>query len=285
MTIITIEALLNVATEQLKASGSASPSLDASVLLCASLNKPRSYLLTWPEQLVESTVMDTFNTFLARRLSGEPVAYILGYREFWSLNLAVSPTTLIPRADTERLIEVALEKLHHISGPILDLGTGTGAIALALASELPQVEVIGVDVMQQAQQLAASNAERLGIRNCRFLHGSWFDPIEHGTKFALIVSNPPYIDGEDPHLSLGDVRFEPKSALVAANHGMADICHIARAAGEYLQSQGWLVFEHGYDQGIQVRQELVALGYLQVETFQDYAGHDRVTVGQYRPLC
>jgi release factor glutamine methyltransferase len=285
MTTITIEALLKAATEQLNASGSPSPSLDASVLLCASLGKPRSYLLTWPEQLVEPTVIDTFNSFLARRLSGEPVAYILGYREFWSLNLAVSPTTLIPRADTERLIEVALEKSSNISGPILDLGTGTGAIALALASELPQVEVIGVDVMPQAQQLAALNAERLGIRNCCFLHGSWFDPIEHGTKFALIVSNPPYIDGEDPHLSQGDVRFEPKSALVAADYGMADICHIARAAREYLQPQGWLIFEHGYDQGIQVRQELAALGYLQVETVQDYAGHDRVTLGQYYPLC
>jgi release factor glutamine methyltransferase len=278
---MTIAELLQTATEQLSVSGCASPSLDASVLLCESLNKPRSYLLTWPERAVEPEDLAIFNALLARRLSGEPIAYIVGYREFWSLKLAVSPTTLIPRADTERLIEVALDKSHELTGPILDLGTGTGAIALALASELPQLEVIGVDCMLQAQQLATANAQRLQIRNCRFLHGSWFEPIAHGTKFALIVSNPPYIDGNDPHLCEGDVRFEPKSALVADNHGMADICHIASAARAYLLPQGWLIVEHGYDQGDHVRYELAALGYQQVATVQDYAGHDRVTLGQY----
>ncbi len=278
---LTIEAALKAATLQLTHSGSDSPSLDAAVLLCHALDKPRSYLLTWPDKILDDTTHAAFDALLARRLTGEPVAYIIGEREFWSLPLKVSPSTLIPRPDTERLVEVALEKAQTLDGDILDLGTGTGAIALALASELPQRRVVGIDLRDEAQQLASDNANRLHLTNVTFLQGSWFEPLSHGTKFALIVSNPPYIEENDPHLAQGDVRFEPKSALVAADNGLADIKHISDAGRDYLQSGGWLAFEHGYDQGASVRTIMQALGYQHVITEQDYAGHDRVTLGQY----
>ncbi|MCG6413249.1 peptide chain release factor N(5)-glutamine methyltransferase [Vibrio fluvialis] len=278
---LTIEAALKAATLQLTQSGSDSPSLDAAVLLCHALDKPRSYLLTWPDKVLDAPIQAMFDALLQRRITGEPVAYIIGEREFWSLPLKVSPSTLIPRPDTERLVEVALEKAQTLEGDILDLGTGTGAIALALASDLPHRRVVGIDLRDEAQQLATDNANRLHITNVTFLQGSWFEPLSRGTKFALIVSNPPYIEENDPHLAQGDVRFEPKSALVAADNGLADIKHISDAGRDYLQNGGWLAFEHGYDQGASVRTIMQALGYQQVVTEQDYAGNDRVTLGQY----
>lgn len=277
----TIEAALRAATVALTQSGSDSPSLDAAVLLCHALDKPRSYLLTWPDKVLDESTQQTFAALLARRLTGEPVAYIIGEREFWSLPLKVSPSTLIPRPDTERLVEVALDKALATTGDILDLGTGTGAIALALASELPQRRVVGIDLRDEARQLASDNAQRLHITNVTFLQGSWFAPLSAGTKFALIVSNPPYIEESDPHLLEGDVRFEPRSALVAADDGLADIQHISEAARDYLQNGGWLAFEHGYQQGHRVREIMQVLGYQHVVTEQDYAANDRVTLGQY----
>lgn len=281
---LTIEAALKAATLQLSASGSDSPALDAAVLLCHALDKPRSYLLTWPDKELDGELQARFDALLARRCTGEPVAYILGEREFWSLPLKVAPSTLIPRPDTERLVELALDKAVTQEGDILDLGTGTGAIALALASELPQRQVVGIDLRPEAQQLACENGRRLNITNVTFLHGSWFSPLAAGTKFALIVSNPPYIDEHDPHLDQGDVRFEPKTALVAADNGLADIKHISQAARDYLLPGGWLAFEHGYQQGAAVRTIMQDLGYQSVSTEQDYAGNDRVTLGQF-PAC
>ena len=278
----TIDAALKAATSQLAASGSASPAIDAAVLLCHALQKPRSYLFTWPDKTLDSTQQQSFDTLLERRVTGEPVAYIIGEREFWSLPLKVSPSTLIPRPDTERLVELALDKAADCAGDILDLGTGTGAIALALASELPQRRLVGVDLRSEAQALATENGKRLNLSNVTFLQGSWFEPITDGTKFALIVSNPPYIEESDPHLTQGDVRFEPISALVAKDNGLADIKTISDKARDYLQNGGWLLFEHGYDQGNAVRTILEQLGYSRVVTEKDYAGQDRVTLGQYQ---
>ncbi|MGD8234321.1 peptide chain release factor N(5)-glutamine methyltransferase [Vibrio sp. TRT 1302] len=276
-----VERTLKKAVQQLQESGSDSPSLDAAVLLCHALDKPRSFLLTWPDKILSSSDLTAFQILLERRLAGEPVAYIVGEREFWSLPLKVSPSTLIPRPDTERLVEIALDKASNNQGDILDLGTGTGAIALALASELPKRQVWGVDLKPEAQQLAQSNADALNISNTRFMAGSWFDPIPAGTEFALIVSNPPYIEKEDPHLTQGDVRFEPLSALVAEEKGLADIKHIAAKARDYLAEQGWLMFEHGFEQGEAVRELLISLGYDQVATYKDYGDNDRVTIGQF----
>ena len=279
-----VEDTLKSATERLTVSGSESPSLDASVLLCHVLDKPRSFLLTWPDKLLSIEDTLAFEKVLQRRIKGEPVAYILGQREFWSLPLQVAPSTLIPRADTERLVEIALEKAPQLPGDILDLGTGTGAIALAIASELPQRQVWGIDVKEEARQLAESNALKLGIENANFLSGDWFTPLEAGTQFALIVSNPPYIEKNDPHLTQGDVRFEPLSALVAQDNGLADIKHISQQAMGFLLPGAWLMFEHGYDQGQSVRDILSALGYQSITTYKDYGENDRVTVGQFS-LC
>ncbi len=274
-----IEQALKSATAKLTEGGKESPSLDAAVLLCHVLKKTRSYLLTWPEKALEQEQQDQFDALLERRLTGEPIAYIVGEREFWSLPLKVSPSTLIPRPDTERLVEVALDKTCGQTGPILDLGTGTGAIALALAYELPDRQVIGIDLKQEAKELAEFNAAQLNIKNATFSQGSWFEPIAPETKFALIVSNPPYIDEKDPHLVQGDVRFEPKSALVAGESGLADIRHISDLARQYLEEGGWLAFEHGYDQGKAVRDILNRFGYQQVVTEKDYGNNDRVTLG------
>ncbi|MBW3696296.1 peptide chain release factor N(5)-glutamine methyltransferase [Vibrio sp. T187] len=281
----TVEGALKSAIVQLQEGDNPSPSIDAAVLLCHALDKPRSYLLTWPEKLLTSEQESTFHALLKRRLTGEPVAYIVGEREFWSLPLKVSPSTLIPRPDTERLVEVALDKTFGAQGEILDLGTGTGAIALALASEMPNRKVTGIDLRPEAKLLAEENAQRLNIANTTFFHGSWFEPLnDTGTKFALIVSNPPYIEKDDPHLSQGDVRFEPITALVAEEKGLADIKHISTHALEFLEQGGWLAFEHGYDQGLAVREIMQDLGYHNVVTEQDYGGNDRVTLGQYLPL-
>ncbi|SHE93070.1 [protein release factor]-glutamine N5-methyltransferase [Vibrio gazogenes DSM 21264] len=278
-----IDELTRYSTAVLLESGSPSPAIDAAVLLCHVLEKPRSYLLTWPEKTLTESQLNRFAELLNRRQSGEPIAYILGQREFWSLPLQVSSATLIPRPDTECLVIVALEKAREVTGPILDLGTGTGAIALALASELPDIRVTGVDIQPKACELAKTNAAQLGITNVQFHQGNWFDGIDEGTKFALIVSNPPYIDADDPHLRCGDVRFEPLSALVAEEQGLADIRTIAVAAKQYLQPQGWLLFEHGYEQAESVRELLQSLGYQSIHTEQDDSGNDRVTVGCFLP--
>ncbi|WP_417881022.1 peptide chain release factor N(5)-glutamine methyltransferase [Vibrio sp.] len=277
--MISIEANLQTAIEALIASGSDTPALDAAVLLCRVLDKPRSYLLTWPERELDAAQQVQFDELLAKRIEGQPVAYIVGEREFWSLPLDVAPATLIPRADTERLVELALEKIPAIDGDILDLGTGTGAIALALASEFPERRVIGIDLQLQAQQLATRNAQKLNLANASFLQGSWFEPLDDKTEFSCIVSNPPYIDKMDPHLVQGDVRFEPLTALVAEEKGLADLRYIAANARQYLKSGGWLLMEHGYDQGADVRQILQDAGYQQVTTEQDYGHNDRVTLG------
>ena len=260
-----------------------SPRADADVLLCHLLGCRRSYLMTWPERELDAAQQATLQGWLVRRLNGEPIAHLVGEREFGSLPLKVSPATLLPRPDTEVLVEQALTRIPQGPCAVLDLGTGTGAIALALKSERPEIDVWAVDRMADAAALARENSAALELP-IEVRDGSWFEPLgepdrDETPRFAVIVSNPPYIDGADPHLEQGDVRFEPRSALVADDAGLADIRHIVAHAPAYLLPDGWLLLEHGWDQGEAVRQLLRDGGYREVATVRDYGDNDRVTLG------
>ena len=271
----TIESLLNSADLP----DSPTPRLDAELLLADALGKPRSYLRTWPEHELEDEQLARFQNSLQRRRQGEPVAYILGHQGFWSLDLEVAPHTLIPRPDTELLVETALELLPAMPLSVLDLGTGTGAIALALASERPAWQVTGVDRVADAVALAERNRLRLQLDNASFLHSHWFSALA-GQRFALILSNPPYIRADDQHLAQGDVRFEPSSALVAGCDGLDDIRAIIQAAPAHLLPGGWLLLEHGFDQAEAVRALLAAGGFAEVHSRRDLAGHERISLGR-----
>ncbi|MFG1172752.1 peptide chain release factor N(5)-glutamine methyltransferase [Erwiniaceae bacterium CAU 1747] len=256
-----------------------SPKRDAEILLGWVSGKSRSWLIAFDDSELQADQLARLDALLARRAAGEPVAYLTGEREFWSLSLCVSPHTLIPRPDSEVLVEQALVRLPQGSCSVLDLGTGTGAIALAIASERPDCQITGVDRIADAVGLARHNAARLSLVNACFLQSDWFSALA-GKTFSTIVTNPPYIDAKDSHLSQGDVRFEPASALVAGDGGLADIKIIAAAAGEHLLAGGWLLLEHGWQQAQAVRQILRDNNFTSVETCQDYGGNDRVTVGQ-----
>ncbi|ANI13308.1 peptide chain release factor N(5)-glutamine methyltransferase [Pseudomonas citronellolis] len=258
---------------------SPSARLDAELLLAAALGKPRSFLRTWPERVVDREVRERFEGWLVRRRAGEPVAYILGRQGFWSLDLEVAPHTLIPRPDTELLVETALQLMPASPARVLDLGTGTGAIALALACERLSWQVSGVDRIPEAVALAERNRERLRLANVGFRQSHWFSALE-GERFALIVGNPPYIPGSDPHLQQGDVRFEPKSALVAGHDGLDDIRLIVAQAPRFLEPGGWLLLEHGYDQAAAVRDLLLGNGFSEVESRRDLGGHERISLGR-----
>ncbi|MGK0247632.1 MAG: release factor glutamine methyltransferase [Oleispira sp.] len=266
---------------QLLAVNSDTATLDVELLLAHSLGKDRTYLFTWSDRLVTEKEALTFKKLFSRRLDGEPIAYILERQAFWDLNLKTAEHTLIPRADTETLVEwvLALADSLPAKARVIDLGTGTGAIALSLAHEFSHWDVQGVDLVPQAVELAQYNATLNNLDQVRFFQSSWFDRVEG--RFDLIVSNPPYIDPEDEHLSLGDVRFEPLSALVADNKGLADLELIADQSRHYLLEGGWLLMEHGYDQQQAVQQLLNRLGYQQVSTRIDLGGNPRITGGQY----
>ncbi|MFD2168367.1 peptide chain release factor N(5)-glutamine methyltransferase [Thalassotalea euphylliae] len=272
----TIQGLLTDCQQALQEI-SDSPLLDCQILLCHVLDKPQTYLMTWPDLVLTSQQTHQFYSLYKRRMQGEPIAYIVGEREFWSLPLKVAPSTLIPRPDTETLVERVLAGEHVQDANVLDLGTGTGAIALALASEKPNWKITAVDFNHEAVELAKSNQQALALGNVTVIHSDWFSSIENDVKFDLIVSNPPYIDEDDVHLSQGDVRFEPKSALVAPNQGLADIEHIADTARNYLVDGGKVFIEHGYDQGDAVRAIFHELGYDEARTEKDLASNDRVT--------
>jgi len=259
--------------------GGDSPKRDAEILLGFVTGKTRSWLIAFDDTVLTAEQLTQLEALIARRATGEPIAHLTGEREFWSLPLRVSAATLIPRPDTEILVEQALARLPAVPASLLDLGTGTGAVALALASERPDCRVVGVDRIDEAVALAQDNAERLQLTNSHFLRSDWFSALET-QRFDMIVSNPPYIDAEDQHLLQGDVRFEPLSALVAEDSGLADIKQIAAEAQTYLQPGGWLLLEHGWQQATAVREILRHHQFLQVETCQDYGGNDRVTVGQ-----
>lgn len=272
----TIESLLSSA----ELPDSPSARLDAELLLAHVLGKPRSYLRTWPEREPSAEQCAAFAALLERRRAGEPVAYLLGRQGFWSLELEVAPHTLIPRPDTELLVETALALGPQGPARVLDLGTGSGAIALALASERPAWQVLGVDRVTEAVLLAERNRARLGLGNARFVESLWFSALA-GARFAMIVGNPPYIAAEDPHLAQGDVRFEPASALVAGCDGLDDIREIVREAPEHMEAGGWLLLEHGYDQGAAVRALFAARGFVEVDSRRDLGGHERITLGRW----
>ena len=257
-----------------------SPKRDAEILLGYVTKRTRTYLIAFNETVLSSDELAQLSQLLTRRIKGEPIAYLVGEREFWSLPLKVSPATLIPRPDTECLVERALEKLPSEPTCILDLGTGTGAIALAMASERPDCHIVGVDFQAEAVKLAQENASNLALNNTEFMESCWFSSLS-GHQFGMIISNPPYIDENDEHIHQGDVRFEPLTALVAGKNGFADIEIIIETARQFLTDNGWVLLEHGWQQGEGVRNIFTDKGYCCVETFRDYGGNERVTVGRW----
>lgn len=254
--------------------------LEAQVLLAKALGVNRAYLIAHAEDSPDEVLLNRYHVMLERRLSGEPVAYILGEKEFYGLNLQVGPGVLIPRPETELLVELVLERIP-VDRPahLLDLGTGSGAIAIALARHRPLAMVSAVDRSLAALDIAQANAVRLGLTNISFLESDWFAAIA-GKAFDLIVSNPPYVADNDPHLLQGDVRFEPEGALKGGETGLDCIRKIASEAGAHLQPGGWLLFEHGYDQATACREILQNLGFVDVGSARDLAGIPRASYGR-----
>jgi release factor glutamine methyltransferase len=254
--------------------------IEAQVLLQHSLSVNRAWVLAHETDALEANQKAVFEALLKRRLTGEPIAHILGKREFYGLDFAVTPDTLIPRPDTETLVEAALEKISKNQPcQVLDLGTGTGAIAISIAKHRPLAQVTAVDQSPKALAVAQDNAHQLGVSNVQFVLSDWFTALT-GQTFDVIVSNPPYIAEHDPHLSQGDLRFEPTRALAAGEYGLDCIQQIINQAKQHLKPQGWLMFEHGYDQAEKVAQLLRSAGFDAVASVADLSGILRVTLGR-----
>lgn len=260
------------------------PRLDAELLLTFVLNKPRSYLFAWPDRVLTALQTQQFAHLMQRRVAGESVAHICGEKEFWSLALQVTPDTLIPRPDTELLVELVLTKLPATPVQTLaDLGTGSGAIVLAIASERPHWQLSATDNSAAALAVAKRNASRLSLNNVNFYTGNWCAALPASSQFNAIISNPPYLAEDDPHLLSGNLAFEPRSALVAGKEGLDDLQQIIRQAHTHLYHQGWLLLEHGYTQALAVQHCMQQAGYSAIATYNDLAGQPRVTVGQWAP--
>jgi len=244
------------------------------------LESTRSFLYANPELEPPNPRSEAFKKLVKQRALGQPIAYLTESSEFWSLPLKVNPSVLIPRPDTERLVEAALSKIPvEADWRIADLGTGSGAIALAVASERKKCEIHATDISSEAIEVARENARSLGLDHIQFYCGSWSAPLKG--KFHLVLSNPPYIDGNDQHLEKGDLRFEPRGALTPGQDGLRAINEISHLARNMLVDGGWLMFEHGWDQGPATRQILQDAGFTDIETQQDLQNHDRVTVGVF----
>lgn len=265
--------------------------VDVQLLLADSVVQTPAWLMAWPDKTVPLAARQSFQRALERRKKGEPIAYILGTQPFWTIELAVTPDTLIPRPETELLIETVLAIASQFpEATVLDLGTGTGAIALALASECPHWQLHACDYSEAALRVAQSNGKALDIE-IHWQHSNWYSAYQHdrdsgdgvGQRFSIIVSNPPYIEDGDQHLQQGDVRFEPLSALVSGDDGLNDIRIIVAGARQHLHAGGYLFIEHGYNQGLACRQLFQQSGFDGVVTQQDLQGHDRVTWGQWNP--
>ena len=274
--IVTVGVALHKALHELELT-SPTPRLDAEVLLMHVCGLDRSRLIIHNETVLTGEQEHKLANLLDRRKRGEPIAYLTGTREFWSMELNVTPATLIPRPETELLVEKALAHIpENAAWTIADLGTGSGAIALTLAKELPRCRIIATDSSPAALDVAKSNAEKFGLTNVEWREGNWFTPLA-GETLDMIVSNPPYIRADDPHLEQGDVRFEPAAALVSGADGLDAIRHIALHAREYLKPGGWLLFEHGWDQAEAIGALLRRHGYRDMVCHRDLAGHARVT--------
>ncbi len=262
---------------------SSSAMLDAEILLSHCIKKPRSYLRAWPEKQLDTSLCELYYTLVCRRQQGQPLAYITGVREFWSRDFIITQDVLIPRPDTELLIDLSLKLIPDNQAiRLIDLGTGSGIIAVTLAAEKPDCEVIATDLNLAALNVARENAKRHQLSNIVFKQSCWFAEIET-TDLDLVISNPPYIAVDDPHLLQNGLQFEPRNALVSANQGLQDICLIANQARSHLKPHGHLLIEHGYNQQSAVQTIFRNLNYHQVITHHDLAGNPRVTRGIWNP--
>ena len=263
-------------------STSDSPQLDCELLLCYVLDVDRTWLRTWPEKEISKSLEAKFCALLEQRVQGQPIAYLVGSRGFWSMDLQVSKDTLIPRPETELLVELTLGLKLPKNSHGLDLGTGTGAVVLALASERLDMNFTAVDSQMGAVSLAKKNCQNLGLVNVAIFQSDWFDSVQlKENQFDLIVSNPPYISANDPHLQQGDVRYEPNTALVSGVDGLDDLKKIIAKSPCYLKPEGWLLLEHGFDQGPATAHLMSKAGFQKVVTHKDYNQIDRVTLGQW----
>jgi len=275
-----IQQALQTASLRL-AESSPSATLDAQVLLSHVLHCNSAHLIAWPEKELTDEQQEKYYLLVEQRQQGLPIAHLTGQREFWSLNFTVDNSTLIPRPETETLVEFILTHFDHRKNlKLLDMGTGTGAIAIAVAKENPGWQIVASDIAPQALQLAQQNSHSLQAENISFILSDWFNNIVD-KDFDIIVSNPPYIASDDPHLLQGDVRFEPKTALISGTRGMDDIEHLCSQAKDHLTKNGWLIMEHGYNQKQQVADCLAKNGFAEITQQQDLSGHFRMSAGKY----
>ena len=277
---VAVKQAIQSAEKQLRPHVEASP-LEAEILLGHLLGKSRTWLIAWSDTCLDDTQLQRYADLVNKRIKGTPIAHLTANQEFWSLPLRVTADTLIPRADTELLVETCLD-LYPIeeSITVADLGTGCGAIALAIATEMPEWSILATDQSRQALEVAIHNAAALHVDNIQFLQGNWFDALPATTRAEILLSNPPYIPDDDPHLQQGDLRFEPRQALASGPDGLDAIRLIISKASAYLKPDGYLLLEHGYNQGSTVRQLMRQSTLDEIRTLTDLAGHERVTMGR-----